>query len=51
MFIVLINTNEIYQMEQYQEHNISVEFFVLKSDINTCLNLANIINTYPIKVI
>jgi len=46
-----INTNEIYQMEQYQEHNISVEFFVLKSDINTCLNLANIINTYPIKVI
>ena len=42
---------EIYQMEEYQEHNITVEFFILKDNLNQCLNLANIINTYPIKVL
>jgi len=45
------NKGEIYQTEKYQEHNVSAEFFIMKSNLNNCLNLANIINTNPVKII
>jgi len=46
-----IDTDSIFQYEITQENNISVEFFILKDNINTCLNLANIINTYPVMIL